>query len=69
MNTLKTEEAARYLGKSASWLNKSRLNGTGPTYLKIGGNVRYAHADLDAFLAKSRRVAVYDFADSERGAA
>lgn len=69
MNTLTTADAARYLGKSASWLNKTRLNGTGPAYLKIGGNVRYAPVDLDAFLARSRRVSVYDFANQERGAA
>jgi predicted DNA-binding transcriptional regulator AlpA len=62
VENLNTPAAAAYLGKSASWLNKTRLDGSGPVYLKIGGNVRYVHEDLDAFLAASRRVAVYDFA-------
>ncbi|MDW9645455.1 DNA-binding protein [Sinorhizobium meliloti] len=63
----KTNEAAAYIGKSASWLNKTRLTGTGPVYMKIGGGVVYAKTDLDAFLAGKRRTAVYDFAnDNER---
>ena len=62
-----TKEAAARIGKSASWLNKSRMNGTGPVYMKNGGSVRYALPDLDAWLATNRRTAVYDFAnDNER---
>ncbi|MBX5010847.1 helix-turn-helix domain-containing protein [Rhizobium lentis] len=58
---MKTLEAATYIGKSASWLNKTRLNGTGPMYLKIGGGVLYDVSDLDRWLASKRRTAVYDF--------
>ncbi|MGO4564799.1 helix-turn-helix transcriptional regulator [Rhizobium sp. 2YAF20] len=58
-----TPEAASYIGKSASWLNKTRLTGVGPVYLKIGGSVRYDASDLDAWLAGMRRTAVYDFAN------
>lgn len=62
-----TAQAAEYICKSASWLNKSRMTGDGPVYLKIGGAVRYLPADLDAWLAGKRRTAVYDFAnDNER---
>ena len=63
MEKFDTRGAAIYIGKSASWLNKTRLNGTGPVYLKIGGSVRYDRGDLDAFLGGARRTAVYDFAN------
>ncbi|MDW9583467.1 helix-turn-helix domain-containing protein [Sinorhizobium meliloti] len=64
-----TIEAAAYIGKSASWLNKTRMSGTGPVYLKIGGGVRYDMTDLDAFLAGKRRTAIYDFANDNTRAA
>lgn len=66
---LKTNEAATYIGKSASWLNKTRMTGTGPVYLKIGGGVRYDVTDLDAWLDGKRRTAVYDFANDNARAA
>lgn len=63
-----TADAATYICKSASWLNKSRMTGDGPVYLKIGGAVRYLRADLDAWLAGKRRTAIYDFANDNRRA-
>lgn len=66
---LKNNEAAAYLSKSPSWLNKSRMSGSGPTYLKLGGAVRYDLADLDKWLAGNRRTAVYDFANDNNKAA
>ncbi|MDP3257828.1 AlpA family transcriptional regulator [Bosea sp. (in: a-proteobacteria)] len=68
MENFDTKLAARYIGKSASWLNKTRLSGTGPTYLKIGGGVRYLRPDLDDWLASKRRTAVYDFANDNAAA-
>jgi len=66
---LATKDAAEYLGLSVSWLNKSRMNGSGPTYLKLGGSVRYLPADLDDWMNGKRRTAIYDFAnDNERPA-
>lgn len=67
MSTAKfdTAEAANYIGKSTSWLNKTRLNGSGPVYLKIGGSVRYDRRDLDAYLSGTRRTAVYDHANDD----
>jgi hypothetical protein len=58
-----TIEAALYIRKSASWLNKTRLTGTGPVYLKNGGSVLYLQSDLDAWLAGNRRTAVYAHAN------
>lgn len=67
---LNTTEAANYLRMSPSWLNKTRLYGTGPVYLKTGGRVQYDTSDLDAWLAKSRRTAVYNHAnDNDRARA
>lgn len=64
---LNTEQAAQRIGKSVSWLNKSRMSGNGPVYMKLGGSVRYALPDLEAWLAGNRRTAVYDHAnDNER---
>lgn len=72
MSTVKmnTKEAAAYIRKSVSWLNKSRMTGTGPVYIKVGATVTYLTSDLDAWLNSFRRTAVYDFAnDNERASA
>jgi predicted DNA-binding transcriptional regulator AlpA len=65
-----TATAADYISKSASWLNKTRMTGAGPVYLKIGGAVRYTQEELDCWLSGKRRTAIYDFAnDNNRAAA
>jgi predicted heme/steroid binding protein len=70
MNLKCTKEAAAHITKSVSWLNKSRMTGNGPVYMKIGGAVRYDVADLDRWLAGNRRTAIYDHAnDNQRAAA
>ncbi|WP_298357501.1 helix-turn-helix domain-containing protein [Rhodoblastus sp.] len=52
-------EAAAYLGGeqplSVRTLQKWRSLGYGPRYFKLGAVVRYAVADLDAFLAAGAR--------------
>lgn len=63
-----TKDAAAKIGKSESWLNKSRMTGTGPVYLKLGGSVRYALPDLEAWLAGKRRTAVYAHANDNNRA-
>ena len=65
---LTTAQAAAHIDKSASWLNKSRMTGDGPVYLKIGGAVRYLPSDLDAWLAGKRRTAVYAHANDNNRA-
>ncbi|MGX9147215.1 helix-turn-helix transcriptional regulator [Mesorhizobium sp. 128a] len=59
-----TNDAAAHIGKSASWLNKSRMSGNGPVYMKVGGSVRYRLADLERWLSAGRRTAVYDHANN-----
>ena len=52
---LAVEAAATYTGISASTLNKLRVFGGGPAYLKLGRRVAYSVSDLDAWLASKRR--------------
>ncbi|EFG2885927.1 DNA-binding protein, partial [Escherichia coli] len=67
---LDTKNAAAHIGKSTSWLNKSRMDGSGPVYFKVGAAVRYALPDLDGWLNGQRRTAVYAHAnDNERATA
>lgn len=52
---LRTAEAAVFTGLSASTLNKLRLAGDGPVYLKLGKAVVYDTTDLSAWLSSKRR--------------
>lgn len=48
------KQAAKYLALSDSTLNKWRVTGGGPPFIKIGRAVRYKVADLDAFLDNNK---------------
>lgn len=48
---LKTNEAATYCRLGKPTLERFRITGGGPAYLKLGGAVRYRRCDLDAWLA------------------
>jgi len=51
---MKTEEAARYLGLSSSLLNKLRLTGGGPVFVRLAGRaIRYRQSDLEQWVAAS----------------
>ena len=45
-----TREAASYVRLSKNTLERFRLTGEGPTYLKLGGAVRYRQSDINAWL-------------------
>lgn len=47
--------AADYIGMSAAFLNRHRITGTGPTFIKLGGRVWYLQTDLDAWIDSRRR--------------
>ena len=49
---LDTTAAAARIGLSRSTLEKLRVYGGGPPYLKLGRLVRYRVTDLDAWLAE-----------------
>ena len=48
---LTTIEAAKYLALGKSTLERWRLTGEGPKFVKMGDAVRYRLEDLDAFVA------------------
>ncbi|AZO72168.1 MAG: helix-turn-helix domain-containing protein [Mesorhizobium sp.] len=55
--TLRTTEAARYIGIAPSTLAKLRMRGQGPAYSKAGKRlVVYRTTDIDDWLLKSRRI-------------
>ena len=54
-------DAAKYLGVSLSWLDKSRLKGTGPKFIRIGTRILYEFSDLDEFKALNRRMSTSEY--------
>lgn len=60
---LNTREAAAYLGVSMSLLEKMRVKGDGPHYIKLGARVIYTREDLDALMRRRR---VRSTSESER---
>jgi predicted DNA-binding transcriptional regulator AlpA len=52
---LSVREAATYLNVSKSWLDKRRLDGNGPRYLKMARRVAYDLSDLELFAASVKR--------------
>jgi hypothetical protein len=52
---LTPKQAARTLNLSVSWLAKRRLAGDGPTYIKMGGAVRYTEAALQQWMKSQQR--------------
>lgn len=50
LTVLNTKEAADYVGLSKPTLERFRISGDGPTYVKLGGAVRYRKAELDTWL-------------------
>jgi len=52
---LDTESAATELDVSSSFLNKARLTGKGPRFVKIGRAVRYERTEIALWLAGQRR--------------
>ncbi|TPN58641.1 helix-turn-helix domain-containing protein [Mesorhizobium sp. B1-1-9] len=52
---LRTDGAALHVGLSVSTLEKLRLTGDGPEYIKLGRAVVYKSSDLDAWMESNRR--------------
>jgi len=51
---LRTAAAADYLGYAESTLEKKRITGGGPPFIRLGRRVVYDSRDLDAWLAERR---------------
>jgi predicted DNA-binding transcriptional regulator AlpA len=52
---LNVREAARFLGLSVSTMNKMRIRGDGPRYIKAGRRVLYDSRDLEEWAAQRKR--------------
>jgi excisionase family DNA binding protein len=64
-----TTEAAAYCGSSKSTLEKLRVYGGGPAFIKMGSRVVYDVADLDAWLSARRRLSTSDSGGNAHAAA
>jgi predicted DNA-binding transcriptional regulator AlpA len=55
-NCLLTEtQVAILIGRAVPTLQKDRVHGTGPRYVKLGRLVRYRPADVETWLAERTR--------------
>lgn len=52
---LRTEQVATWLDVSKSFLDKARVYGRGPTYLKLEGSVRYRVSEVRRWLSEVER--------------
>ena len=50
-NLLPERDAAKILGMSISWMQRSRWDGSGPPFIKINHAVRYRLSDLEKWIA------------------
>ncbi len=50
MSVMNTTEAAEYVRLGKPTLERFRISGDGPAYVKLGGAVRYRRSDLDDWL-------------------
>ena len=66
---LDTRQAAAYLGLSTRTLDRYRVSGDGPVFLKFGGRVRYLCEDLDAWVRTRRRKSTSDNGTALMGSA
>ena len=55
-----TAAAAELLGVSVALMNKFRIQGGGPRYIKMGRSVRYSQAALAAWLTQNERASTSD---------
>lgn len=63
---LNVTEAAERLSVSASYLNKLRVTGGGPPFIKIGARVAYDPADLSDWLLAQKRTSTADTGEAAR---
>ena len=59
-NLLTVNDAASSLSLSVAFLNRLRLTGGGPVFVRLGRAVRYSPADLDNWIAARRRTSTAD---------
>lgn len=60
-----SKQLAEWLGVSRTKVDHMRCDGTGPSYFKVGLQVRYRVADVEAWIERQTRTRVWDFDDGE----
>ncbi len=65
---LNTRQAAAHLGLSTRTLDRYRVSGEGPVFLRFGGRVRYLREDLDDWAKTRRRKSTSDDGTALAGA-
>lgn len=65
MNFLSIDDVAALTGLSRSTLAKKRCAGSGPAFFKIGRQIRYDRADVEAWIASRRRTCTWRPASAE----
>lgn len=61
------KEVSHICGMSVSWLQKRRVHGDGPPFIKMGRSVRYRCVDIEAYLERQRRKSTSDKPDNDGG--
>jgi predicted DNA-binding transcriptional regulator AlpA len=59
MNLLSLDQTVTLTGLSRSSLAKKRCDGSGPAFFKLGRAVRYAEADVEAWILSRRRTSTW----------
>ena len=56
MKLLSTKQVSEILGMPESTLRYWRCAGLGPSYVKLGGRIKYDEADVHAYVKANRQV-------------
>lgn len=54
MANMRVRQAAEYCGLSKSFLDKARIYGGGPAFIRLGRSIIYSSADLDTWLTSQK---------------
>ena len=60
---LTVQEAAAYLRLSKSFLDKARLTGTGPAFVRLGRKILYRPQDMDDWVRQRRYGSTSEYVD------
>ena len=67
MSRINTKQAADYIPCSKSTLDKLRVKGGGPIFVKVGRSIRYDTVDLDKWIAARKRASTSETAPPRKG--
>lgn len=62
---LRVQDAAEYCGLSVSTLNKYRLTGEGPVFIKLGRAVMYEVDDLETWITANKYSSTSEFSEAD----